>query len=316
MDLTIAIATYNRVDELRTTLTSLSRLETTGVGVHEILIVDNNSSDGTSALVQEMAALFGKSLRYVLERNQGLSHARNRAIAEAQSEVIAFLDDDVDVDPGWLAAHRSAHASDDFAAVGGKTYLIYPGPRPEWLGDVEEAFLSKVDLGPMRRQAKPTEVCGVNLSFKKAWLKRVGPFRTDLGRIGRRLLSNEETEFLERLVALGGKILYEPAAVVGHRVAAERLRPEWFLHRRYYWQERSDLRIRNQHLGRLAALRRCLALGPRLVKLYLVQCWRRLRHDATSPAVYTGQTWWFETSAEFAECWRSCLFGSGGSAGS
>src|SRR5205823_7376230 len=63
-------------------------------------------------------------------------------------------------------------------------YLVYPGPRPRWLGESTEELLTKVELGPRRRPAGVGELYGVNLSFRKDWLLRAGGFRTDIGRIG------------------------------------------------------------------------------------------------------------------------------------
>jgi glucosyl-dolichyl phosphate glucuronosyltransferase len=178
----------------------------------------------------------------VRETRQGLSHARNRAVAEAKHDIVAFLDDDVDVDAGWLHSLSAAYEGGDYAAVGGKAYLVYPRKRPGWLGERSEGLLTKVDRGPLPRLAKPDELYGVNLSFRKAWLERVGGFRTDLGRVGLCLLGSEETEVLARIARAGGKLLYEPAAVVGHRVDPNRLRRRWFWSR-CYWGQRGGARI-------------------------------------------------------------------------
>ena len=104
MNVSIAIATYNRAGELAKTLAGLALLDTAGCPDHEVLVIDNNSTDTTPEVVKQLASLFGGRLRYVREERQGLSHARNRAIEEAQFEIVAYLDDDVDVDPRWLQA--------------------------------------------------------------------------------------------------------------------------------------------------------------------------------------------------------------------
>src|SRR5262245_60987260 len=98
MGITITIQTYNRADEVRRTLWSLSKIDTRGVPPYEVLVVDNNSDDHTPSVVREFSSAFGSRLRYVSESRQGLSHARNRAITEARYEIVAFLDDDVEVD--------------------------------------------------------------------------------------------------------------------------------------------------------------------------------------------------------------------------
>jgi glycosyltransferase involved in cell wall biosynthesis len=242
MGVTITIQTFNRAEELRRTLASLSRIDTTGAPAYEVLVVDNNSTDHTAAVVEELGPRFGGRLRYVRELRQGLSHARNRAVAEARHDIVAFLDDDVDVDRAWLHGLVSAYESGEYAAVGGRATLVYPGPRPGWLDERREGLLTKVDYGPRARPARPDELYGVNLSFRKDWLERVGAFRTDLGRVGKCLLGSEETELLERIARAGGRLLYEPAAAVGHRAPAARLRRRWFWSR-CYWGQRGEARI-------------------------------------------------------------------------
>lgn len=237
----IAIATYNRSYDLERTLRSIIYVKYVSDENVEILLIDNNSTDGTRAIAEGFAGRFPGRFRYVREERQGLSHARNRAVAEARHDIVAFLDDDVEVDADWLCNLASAYESGDYAAVGGRAYLIYPGPRPRWLGERDEGYLTKVDYGPDRRPAGPDELFGVNLSLKKEWVERVGGFRADLGRIGTCLLGSEEAELLERIALAGGVLLYEPAAVVGHRVSPERLRRRWFW-ARSYWGQRGEIR--------------------------------------------------------------------------
>lgn len=233
MRVSVAIATYNRAAEVEKTLLGLSRLDAKGCPEFEILLIDNNSSDNTREVADRLAPLFGGRLRYVREETQGLSHARNRAIVEARFEIVAYLDDDVDVDPNWLDRLCDAYSSGDVAGVGGRAHLVFPGPKPRWLGDSIEGFLTRVELGPNRRPSGVGELYGVNMSFRKVWLDRIGGFRTDIGRIGNALFGGEDDDVLERVGTLGGLILYEPGAVVGHRVPHSRLTRKWFWKRCY-----------------------------------------------------------------------------------
>jgi len=234
MNVTIAIATYNRAVEVEKTLAGLGLLNIIGCPEHEILVIDNNSSDGTADSVARFIPHFGGRLRCVREEKQGLSHARNRAIDEARYPIVAYLDDDVDVDPHWLKNLSDAFANEEVAVIGGRAFLVYPGSRPRWLSDSVEGLLTKVELGPIRRTAVAGEIYGVNLSFRKDWLKRAGGFRTDIGRIGTSLLGGEDDDMVARVAALGGKVLYEPMAVVGHRVPASRISRKWF-RKRCFW---------------------------------------------------------------------------------
>jgi glycosyltransferase involved in cell wall biosynthesis len=282
MRVTIAIATYNRADELRLTLESLSRIDGQDLEDWEILIVGNRCTDNTAAVAKSMAAAFGGRLRYVEEPRPGLSHARNRAVAESRFEVIAFLDDDVNVDRKWLNALASAYREENCAAVGGRAYLVYPGSRPRWLGDDIEGLLTKVECGSERRTATADELYGVNLSFRRDWIDRVGVFRADLGRVGTRLIGDEERELLERVTQAGGQLIYEPAAVVGHRVPTSRLQRRWFWSRSFWGGLGSSQLISAEELSFRSLLRPSLHIVRRTY-YFVREC---LRHGYASPEAF------------------------------
>jgi glycosyltransferase involved in cell wall biosynthesis len=240
MHATIAIPTHNRASEPRATLQALAQMRDSPGDSHEILVVDNGTGEETARVVDEAADWFTTRLRTVREELPGLSHARNRAIAENRGEILAFLDDDVDVDPHWFAALCGAFRARDAAAVGGRIDLSYPSRRPWWLRSGLEPLLSKLDHGDQAKPVGPYDLFGGNIGVRSDWIERTGGFRTDLGRIGGSLRSSEEPDFLKRIEAAGGMLWYEPHALVRHRIRAERLNPAWFL-RRAYWQTHSDL---------------------------------------------------------------------------
>jgi glucosyl-dolichyl phosphate glucuronosyltransferase len=232
--ITVAIATYNRAGELARTLQSFQQIEIPSDISVELIVIANRCTDETETIVAKAAVNFPVPLRVVREDRQGLSHARNRAILAAKYDVVAFLDDDVDVDKNWLKAMAAAHASREFAAIGGKAPLVYPAGRPQWLNDTDEGLLSKVDHGDQRRPAAADELYGVNVSFQRRAVMEAGGFRPDLGRVGNNLIGDEEFELLTRIIAAGGKLLYEPAALVGHRVPTSRLSRRWFWRRCFH----------------------------------------------------------------------------------
>jgi glycosyltransferase involved in cell wall biosynthesis len=232
MHVAIVIATYNRADELRQTLEGLSRINQSPGHSFEIVVVDNKSTDHTPQVVDALIPTFPVRLRRIYEQNQGSSPARNRGIAESQGEIVAFLDDDVDVDPDWFVALIDAYQSNDVAAVGGRARLVYPVPRPSWITH-HEGLLSRVEHGDEPKEVGPDDLFGLNLSVRRDWLDRVGVFRLDLGRVGKRLSSGEELDVLVRVQAAGGRLWYEPRASLGHRVPMERLSRRWFLKRAY-----------------------------------------------------------------------------------
>ena len=99
---TVLICTYNRAELLAETLLSLRRTRTTRQW--EIVVVDNNSTDNTRAVVERFATEMPVPLHYVFERRQGKSYALNTGQEQSWGELIVYTDDDVRVAPGWLDA--------------------------------------------------------------------------------------------------------------------------------------------------------------------------------------------------------------------
>src|SRR5258706_11042800 len=151
MDLSIILCTYNRCHGLAETLTTLAHQRVSPSFKWEVLLVDNNSSDETADVYSRFRETFPVSLRYVFEGQQGLSHARNRGIAEATGKWVAFAEDDELADEGWvqsLVVTFHEHACD---AVAGKIELAWHSPRPAWVTDDLLGFLGRLDYGELQK---------------------------------------------------------------------------------------------------------------------------------------------------------------------
>jgi glycosyltransferase involved in cell wall biosynthesis len=231
---TVAIQTYNRSATLAETLKSLRDLRCPETAEYEILVVDNNSNDGTPQVIQEYGRLLAPRLRSVLEPRQGLSHARNRALQEARGQLVSFLDDDVIVDPDWLSAVTAAFEKHSATVVGGRSYLIYRSRRPAWLPEHYEFYLSRLDYGDQVIVDTDQDLYGLNFSVRKDVALQVGGFNPSLGRCGLvSFRSGEESDLLRKIRGRGGVVVYEPRAVVGHIVLESRLRMKWFVRRAF-----------------------------------------------------------------------------------
>jgi glycosyltransferase involved in cell wall biosynthesis len=96
--LSVILPTFDRAGSLKRALDALLR-QTALPGSYEVIVVDNNSTDGTAGVV----ALFDdRRVRLVAEPRQGLSYARNTGLAAARGRIAAFTDDDVEVAPDWV----------------------------------------------------------------------------------------------------------------------------------------------------------------------------------------------------------------------
>ncbi|WP_017300634.1 glycosyltransferase family 2 protein [Nodosilinea nodulosa] len=239
------ICTHNRASYLGAAIASL--LEQTYVN-YEVIVIDNASTDDTKAVVEA----FQPRLTYLYEGTLGLSAARNRGAAIARGSILAYLDDDAEASPQWLAALAEAFANHAQAAIaGGAVSLIWPQgiASPRWLSPTLAESLGAYDLGPgLRLITDPGQTPrGLNYAVKKSFLDAAGGFDPQLGRVGKNLLSNEELHLTQQALASGFEVLFVPQAQVAHNVAPERLHPGWFL-RRSWWQGISE--CYREHLTR------------------------------------------------------------------
>lgn len=233
------ICTHNRASYLGAAIDSLLRQT---YPHYEIIVVDNASTDATPSVVE--ARLPHPHLSYVYESTLGLSAARNRGASLAQGEILAYLDDDAEADPQWLAALVEAfHAHPQAAIAGGYVSLIWPPnvSPPRWLSATLAEGLGAYDLGTeVKVITHPGQTPrGLNYAVRKAFLQRAGGFDPQLGRVGKNLLSNEELHLTQQALVAGYDVLYLPQARVAHNVAPERLHRRWFL-RRSWWQGISE----------------------------------------------------------------------------
>lgn len=240
--ITAAICTYDRYELLAKAIASLRR-QTLPVTDFEILVVDNSPNHARS---KEMSSAFLEiaNLQWVIEKTPGLSNARNVATSLAKNPVIAFMDDDAIAAPNWLEALLAAFAEfkDEAQVVGGRVEPIWEIPQPAWLHNDLLGFVSVVDWGGVARFALPGEwVAGTNIAFRVDALKNAGGFPVHLGRKrgGQALLSNDESDVIERMAASAVRLIYAPQASVQHLVPEDRLSQSWF-RRRAAWQGTSD----------------------------------------------------------------------------
>jgi len=194
---------------------------------YEVIVVDNNSTDDTTQVAKEFSNKPG--FCYVLEDRQGLSFARNRGITEAAGDFVSFLDDDVIVDPRWLANLQKCLDETRADAVGGKVELNFQIPPPSWLGPLFRMHLAALDLAPTRLVGLDRSgYSGCNVTFRKQTLQDVGRFNEKLGRTGTQLECLEESVVLYRIKSTGGKLVYDPTVRVEHLVGPERMTWPYF----------------------------------------------------------------------------------------
>lgn len=232
MDVTVIICSCNRCDSLAKVLQGLEVQEIPQGTAWEVLIVDNNSTDGTRDVVESYIKKCPGMFKYRFEERQGKSFALNTAITESKSRILAFTDDDVHVDPNWLSGLLSTFAQFDCVGVGGRIVPEWTHDKPAWLqlrGPYRlMAAIVRFDFG-----LEPCEIdtppFGANMAFKTEMFAKYGLFRTDLGPTVGNQMRGEDTEFCRRLIAAGESLIYAPNAVVYHPVEKPRTEKSFFL---------------------------------------------------------------------------------------
>lgn len=265
MDASVIVCTYNRAASLRDTLAALKQLMSPPGCDWEILVVDNNSSDTTRAVV-ESACRDWPRLRYVFEPAQGLSHARNRGIAETTGDIILFTDDDVLPEPAWLVATLAGVDQYQADACGGFIAPIWETPPPAWLTERFYGFLAvRTDRSDDYPILDPSQSpYGANMAFRRHVFTQIGLFDTERGRRGAVLASGEDGELFERILAAGLKAVFLGQSRVHHKVEAFRTTKRYL--RRWRMQTSRNLATRCGMPGGRRLFQVPLYLYPQLLR--------------------------------------------------
>jgi len=251
---TVAVCTRNRAPQLAACLDALIALDYPAP-LLDIVVVDNAPRDSST---RDLVAAY-PAIRYVCEPRPGLDNARNRAIAEARGEILAYTDDDVSVDRGWIAAIARAFEEEPHAMC--VTGLVVPDEidtpaqllferyggfnrgYQRWVYRVEDRAASAVKhYGGTGRFGT-----GANMAFRTRFFAEQGPFDPNLD-VGTPANGGGDLEIFLRVLKHGHALVYEPAALVRHR------------HRRTYAELRTQ--IANNGIGFYAYLVRTARAYP------------------------------------------------------
>lgn len=218
---TVAVCTRDRPDDLARCLDALQALRYPAL---ELLVIDNAPATAdTERLVRARAGV-----RYAREPRPGLDWARNRAIAEAGGEILAFTDDDVVVEPDWAGALAAVFRDDP--RVGAVTGLVEPLELETEAQRLFERYRSfargsarvRAEAGPGTGPVAPrygmtgSFGTGANMAFRRRLFAELGGFDPCLG-AGTVTRGGDDLEIFFRVLKAGWALVYEPAAMVRHR---------------------------------------------------------------------------------------------------
>jgi GT2 family glycosyltransferase len=217
--------TFNRIKDLKDCLNSLLSAKTRPF---EIIVVDSNSTDGTSALVEK----FPVKLITILERS--MVKARNIGLNYAIGEIVAYIDDDVIVSPDWAEHIIELYLRQDIGGVGGRVLPINQCQNPVSISDKYLAVGRIFDNGFVSNNYEiykdhPIEVdtlIGCNMSFRRKLLLKAGAFDENY----KGTCFREDTDASMRVRLCGYKLIYNPNALLWHKYKGKTVNDKWF-----YW---------------------------------------------------------------------------------
>lgn len=162
-----------------------------------------------------------KDIRVVLnDKVIGGAETRNVGIWESNGEILAFLDDDAVADEKWLEYLLEQYERLEVMAVGGKTISVWDNGRPRWFPEELDWIVGGIWKGHPTEECEVRNLIGPNMSFRKSVCDTIGYMRSELGAMPQKARAGDETEFYMRLKHYipDGKIIYEPKAIVYHKV--------------------------------------------------------------------------------------------------
>ena len=248
-DISIVVGTFNRAEMLRQTLASLTQLETDDQFQYEIVVVNNASTDHTDEVIAQTDPGAAVACRGFNEPQAGVAFARNRGIAEAEGDWIAFHDDDQVADSRWLAELWALAQRRELLCVGGNVKLRLPEGIDRDLAPQCRDMLGERHAMTEERPYSRKFIAGTNnLLVSRTILDDVGVFNVALTDGG------EDADLVRRIRSAGYESWYTPDSIVYHIIPEQRLGAEYM---------RWTARRKGQHVARRERLDwGRLALGP------------------------------------------------------
>lgn len=233
LDITIVICTYNRQALLRKTLESIAHLRNPGGTRLSVIVVDNSDDSNALQLVETMGETMPWPLLGLAAHPANISVARNAGVAATRSEFIAFIDDDQQLDSGWLAAVSDALATHPHDVFFGHVEALHEIPNrvdqtvqmvfSRWLNAAEGHELYA--MGP--RQTRGIALGSGNSIFRRSkTLTDPAPFDPAFGNGG-----GEDSDLFCRLQRRGLRFGWLPGAKVFEFVPASRHEPDYMASR-------------------------------------------------------------------------------------
>jgi len=199
--ISVVVPTYQRRDVVCDAVRAICGIEYSGP--IEIVVVVDGSTDGTAAALTQLQC--PRPLRVIEQRNGGASAARNRGAAEANAEIILFLDDDMIADPELLAEHARMYREGADAVIGDTP--IHPASPAGFLPESVARWIASTSV---KSPLSPFDIFSGQLSMRRSVFEEIGGFDTAL--TSPAAFGNEDADFGVRLLARSD-VRHNPAAI-------------------------------------------------------------------------------------------------------
>ncbi len=212
MLISVCLCTYKRTT-LEKTLHSLVAQKLPDNCTMEVVVVDNDSEESGRAICEAIDG--GEvTVNYHVNAERNLAEVRNATMANANGELLAFIDDDEWAEPDWITTLYSALEHYQADAVFGMVNVIYPDETPEWIAQGNMFGKDDHATGAVLKKGATS-----NALLRASWVKQKGfQFDPHFGKSG-----GEDTDFFHRIYKAGGKLVYTNDAVVSETVESHRL---------------------------------------------------------------------------------------------
>lgn len=225
-DFTVAIPTYNGADRIADVLERLKWQLGTRHIIWEVIVVDNNSTDDTEAVVRNFQRDW-PTLRYAFEAKQGAAYARQKAIRLARSPLVGFLDDDNLPSAIWV--NQTVKFFREHAEAG----IVGSHIRGQFECDLPDNFeriapflalISRGDKPLLYVPEKKVLPPGAGMAVRRAaWLENVPENPVLGGRTKDSMLTGEDMETTLHIQRAGWEVWYNPAMRIEHKIPPQRL---------------------------------------------------------------------------------------------
>jgi glycosyltransferase involved in cell wall biosynthesis len=231
--ISVIVCCYNSADRLRETLTHLSKQALTYAISWEVILVDNNSTDNTLTVANELWHSFKVDIPFkiISENKQGLAHARRKGIDESQYDYLIFCDDDNWLDKNYLQlAFEILENNQVVGMAGGEGEAVLDIKMPAWFEQERASYVVGKQAEKSGALSDRTYLWGAGLVVRKSVLFTAAKFDFRsylLDREGENLSSGGDSELCNWALLLGYQLWYDQRLKFKHFIPKSRLSMEY-----------------------------------------------------------------------------------------